>query len=583
MNAKRLLFMQTLSIFPIVGILLIYTQGLVYVIVALILLLLLAVNLYRYKKNTPLLNYPLLIILMLSFFFYAFYNLGTTEVPQTFTTLKKGNSVAFDFSKPVNIDKICYYVGIDKDAYFTLEEFKKEKWKKFYTYEKSFPFSFRWKCIEHELQASKIRLNVTKSQMMLNEIRFLKKDETIEHQSTVKNINDESQFGIDESYYSGMFFDEIYFGRTAYEILNKQTVYENTHPYLGKLLIIPGIKLFGMTPFGWRFTNALFAGILIFMAYYFALQMFREKEYAFVSAFLMTYSFMHLAQARIGLIDTFGVLFVFISYFYLYRFIIKQKLSLLLLSGLFYGLAAAVKWSSVFAALGFIFIALYLLISGYALQKRFSGIKLLLYGILSYAILAPVVYAVSFYDIYLQTASLQSIIDYNFGMYDYHSRLQATHDYSSSWWSWPLNLIPMGYYKLQEHGLLSSINAFGNPAIFWLGIVAILYLVFVIIKRATLEAWFILLAFLGLYLPYIFVGRLMFIYHFYYAVPFLMLAIVYMFKDGMEKSIYMRKFYLPYLFIVAGLFVAFYPVLSGYAVNQMYVDYVLRWLPKWWF
>ena len=585
MNSNRLqLSMHMLTILPIVVFLFIYAEGMSYTIVAILLLGILFINCYRYIKNTSLFEYPILALLITSFFLYAFYGLGTTQTPQTFKILKENSSVTlFEFSEAVDIDKVCYYVGIDKNVNFTLEAMQKEHWNKFYTYEKSYPYSFRWKCVKYTLNADKILLRITKNQMMLNEIRFLSHEKIIPFKTQTKYLNDESEMKIDTSYYTGMFFDEIYFGRTAYEIMHNMDIYENTHPYLGKLLIIPGIKIFGMTPFGWRFMNVLFAGLLIFMAYYFALHLFKERVYAFNTAFLTTYSFMHLAQARIGLIDTFGVLFVFISYFYLYRFIIKQQLSRLLISGVFYGLAAAVKWSAVFSAIGFMLIAVYLLLTKYPLQKRFSGVKLLLYGLLSYGVVAFGVYALSFIDIYAKTGSLQSVINYNTNMYHYHSTLQATHPYSSSWWSWPLDLKPMGYYKDIKDGVLSSINAFGNPAIFWMGIVAILYLVFVMFKNRTLEAAFILLAFLGLYLPYIFIGRLMFIYHFYYAVPFLILAIVYMLKDTIQKFSFVEKYYGVYLLLVAGLFLVFYPVLSGYPIDNTYVSQWLKWFSTWWF
>lgn len=576
--------MQILVILPVVCFLFLFAQGIAYKGAAFLLLLLLFVNGYRYIRDLRMFQYPVLALLVGSFLLYAFYGLGAIRTPQTFQTIKESNSVAlFDFSKQVKIDKICYYVGIDKNVNFVLEAMQKNRWKQFYTYEKSFPFSFRWKCINRPIETSKILLRVTKNEMMLNEIRFIYQDKPLFYKSSVNFVNDEPKAKIDTSYYSGMFFDEIYFGRTAYEIMRNKNVYENTHPYLGKLLMIPGIKLFGMSPFGWRFMNVIFAGILIFMAYYFALHLFREKIYAFSAAYLMTYSFMHLAQSRIGLIDTFGVLFVFISYFYLYRFIVKQQLSRLLVSGVFFGLAAAVKWSAMFASVGFVLIALYLFLSRYPLQKRFSGVKLLLYGLLSYGVVALGVYSLTFFDIYAQTGSLQSIINYNTNMYHYHSTLQATHPYSSDWWSWPLDMKPMGYYKQVEQGLLSSINVFGNPAVFWVGIIAILYLLFVSIKRATLEAWFILLAFLGLYLPYIFVGRLMFIYHFYYAVPFMMLAIVYMIRDGAQKIPLLQSLNMFYLAVVAGLFLVFYPVLSGYGVDQSYVSDWLKWFATWWF
>ena len=585
MQNKNVVFLiQILSVLPAVIFLSVYTEGIFYSLLIFLLTLLLMVNGYKYIKKQSLLNYPLVFLLMTSFYLYAFYGLGSTQTPQTFHTLKDGQSVTlFNFEKPVQVDKICYYVGIDKNVNFTLETRTKNDWKKFYSYEKSYPYSFRWRCINKKLNTSKILWRITKNEMMLNEVQFSFKDKTIPYKTSKKYLNDEATLSVDTSYYSGMFFDEIYFGRTAYEIMHDINVYENTHPYLGKHLIAPGIKLFGMTPFGWRFMNVLFAGLLILMAYYFGLHLFKKSEYGFISAFLMTYSFMHLAQARVGLIDTFGVLFVFISYFYLYRFIVSQQLSRLWISGVFFGLAAAVKWSAVFAALGFTLIAVYLLLSRYPLEKRFRGYRLLIYGALSYGVVAFTVYAFSFFDIYGHTHNLQSIINYNTNMYNYHSTLQATHPYSSPWWSWPLDMKPMGYYKQVKEGMLSSINAFGNPAIFWMGILAIGYLFFASVVRKKLEATFILLAFLGLYLPYVLVGRLMFIYHFYYAVPFLILAIVYMFKDAMERFKFMGYFLAVYLVVVAGLFLAFYPVLSGYEIEQSYVTQWLKWFSIWWF
>lgn len=195
---------------------------------------------------------------------------------------------------------------------------------------------------------------------------------------------------------------------------------------------------------------------------------------------------------------------------------------------------SAVKWSTVFAVLGFAFIAAYPLISRYLMDKRFSGYRLLLYSILSYGVVAVAVYAFSFFDIYLQKGSFQKILDYKFNMFNYHTEVASAHLYGSAWWTWLADYRPMCYYREQGSGMRSSITAFGNPAIFWMGIPALFYLAYSMFKKRTIEASFILLAFLGMYLPYAVVGCQMFIYHFYYAVPFMMLAIVYMLKDAMK-------------------------------------------------
>ena len=61
---------------------------------------------------------------------------------------------------------------------------------------------------------------------------------------------------------NSMYFDEIYHGRTGYELLHAMPVYETTHPPLGKDFIMIGIAIFGMTGFGWRFSGTLF-GVLL--------------------------------------------------------------------------------------------------------------------------------------------------------------------------------------------------------------------------------------------------------------------------------------------------------------------------------
>ncbi len=71
---------------------------------------------------------------------------------------------------------------------------------------------------------------------------------------------------------------KIYFGRTAYEILHKLQIYETTHPFLGKALISYGVKLFGMTPFGWRVIDVIFGTLIIIALYYLALLYLRRRD-----------------------------------------------------------------------------------------------------------------------------------------------------------------------------------------------------------------------------------------------------------------------------------------------------------------
>ncbi len=576
-----LLPMQSFALLPPILFLFIYTQN---YWVSSLFIILLAYNFYRFFKKIPLIQYPLLPLLVFSFLIYSFYGLGNKEAPQTFETLTSNNNhVSFKFNPSQKINQFCYYSGIDNNSKFNLRYFDGESFKPLYTYDKNFPFSFSWRCKNINVNTSEIHLDLKDGSLMLGEIRFLLNDQAIKMQTDKALLNDEVSLAIDTSYLGSMFFDEIYHSRTAYEMINNLPLYDTAHPNLGKLLITPGIRAFGMTPFGWRVMNVLFGALFIIVFYYFSQALFKSELFAFSGALLITYSFMHFTQARVGLIDTFGVFFVFISCYFLYRFIIKQQFSPLILSGLFFGLAAATKWSAVFASMGFLLISGYILISKYPLIPRFHGYKLVLYGGLSYGVLALSVYLLTFSNLYLETGSLKAIYWHQLHIYNYHSMLQSTHAYSSEWWSWPLNIKPMAYYRVVKEGLFSSITVFGNPAIFWTGIVAILYLIYVVIRKATLEAVFILSLFLALYLPYAFIGRLMFIYHFYYAMPFMILAILYFWNDLIHYSSKFYSLFYIYLIIVIALFLLFYPVLSGYKVPKPYVMDYLVWFKGWWF
>jgi len=531
------------------------------------------------KKN--ILTPPFLLILIVSFLIFALNGLGNQIAPQTFEKIDKSinkKHIELKFKDNTHISRVCYYFGVNRNINFKFGYWNGNSWQKFYDYKENFPYSFRWNCINTNITTSKVGILVSKGEAFFGEIEFFDdKNRTISYTTNLKKLNDEQSIKPDKSYYSSMFFDEIYFGRTAYEILHKLQIYETTHPFLGKALISYGIKLFGMTPFGWRVIDVIFGSLIIIALYYLALIIFKEKRYSIFTATLVTYSFMHLTQARASLIDTFGVFFVILSFIYLYIFLEKQKLRYLLYSAIFFGLAGGVKWSGVFASMGYLGILIYIYLIKYPLKEEFKGYKLTLYGLFSYLIVGVLVYYLTFY-IYMDNNSFDSILKYQVDMYNYHSSLKATHPYSSEWFSWIIDYKPMCYYREIKNGLFSSITAFGNPAIFWMGLFGVFILACNSLHYKKLESGFILFAFLGLYLPYIFIGRLMFIYHFYYAVPFLILAVTYLFKNLFKSKI---LFY-GYILVIIGLFLAFYPVLSGTEVAKSYVDNYLVWFKHWW-
>jgi dolichyl-phosphate-mannose--protein O-mannosyl transferase len=101
-------------------------------------------------------------------------------------------------------------------------------------------------------------------------------------------------------------------------------------------------------------------------------------------------------------------------------------------------------------------------------------------------------------------------------------------------------------------------------------------------KGWDIPAIFIVVVFFFCWLPYIFVGRAAYIYHFYSSVPLLCLATAY-FVNKYWSTRLGKVAAIAIFAAVVALFVLFYPVISGAPVDPKYVDNYLKWLPGWYF
>ena len=176
--------------------------------------------------------------------------------------------------------------------------------------------------------------------------------------------------------------------------------------------------------------------------------------------------------------------------------------------------------------------------------------------------------------------SIKGIIHQAVEMYKYHSTLTERHAFESTWYQWPIMYKPVWYYVGYYGGnLKGTIVGIGNPIIWWFGILASLYvLIKTIIKRES-HNFFILVFILCTFVPYIFIGRAMFMYHYFPTLPFIMLAIVSLVKWITEK-IKSNSFYIFYVALVIVIFFVFYPIVSGMITTSDYIN-ALKWLSSW--
>jgi dolichyl-phosphate-mannose--protein O-mannosyl transferase len=132
---------------------------------------------------------------------------------------------------------------------------------------------------------------------------------------------------------------------------------------------------------------------------------------------------------------------------------------------------------------------------------------------------------------------------------------------------------------------------FGNPAVWWVGFAAILSLTCVVVFKAVVElrkhqvpvfevsAVFLSVVFFAQWLPYAFISRGLFIYHYYVSVPIVCLASAYFISKYWKYNL-VKLVAIAYFVTVVALFVLFYPVISGVPVSTVTSE-SLRWFNQW--
>lgn len=219
----------------------------------------------------------------------------------------------------------------------------------------------------------------------------------------------------------------------------------------------------------------------------------------------------------------------------------------------------------------------------YLLKKNQELWKLFASCFVFFIVIPCVIYIlcyVLFPNVYGYQNGISGIFEQIKNMYDYHAGLLEGHDFSSKWYTWPIMIKPVWYYVGYYGGnIKSTIVGIGNPAIWWFGLLAMFYALAAAIMKRKKEILFILVFIACCFLPYAFIGRVMFMYHYFPALPFIMLVIVAFMKWIMEK-VKNDSIYIFYIALVILMFFIFYPVVSGMLTTSDYID-SLKWLSSW--
>ncbi|MFI5934645.1 dolichyl-phosphate-mannose--protein mannosyltransferase [Actinoplanes sp. NPDC051494] len=448
----------------------------------------------------------------------------------------------------------------------------------------------------------------------------------------------------------GYVFDEVYYPTDAWDMLQHGVEWDEkidgaayvVHPPLGKWLIALGEKAFGNNELGWRFPTAIAGILMVLILIRVAYRLFHSIVLAGAAGMLLTLDGFQLVLSRTSLLDIFLGLFVLMTFAALlldrdhYRRRLLRGLEQgrtprivpwwLLVAGAVLGLACGVKWSALF------FLPFFAALSiDWRVQARRSAgtprpllaglARDLGWGLLS-VVLTLVFYLATWAGWFMTgtgyfrhyreangmseppvLGALLNLMHYHHEAYSFHSGLTSRHPYQSWPWQWLLLGRPVNLYWPAASGCgapscVRQILLLGTPLLWWSFLPALAALVWFGIARRDWRAGAIGTGVAAGLLPWFYYavadGRTMFAFYALPALPFLVLAVVYVLgaimtpPEGIAEGAARTDRQLigtvvagAYVLLVALCFAWFHPVFVGQLIP--YEDWSSRmWLGSRW-
>jgi dolichyl-phosphate-mannose-protein mannosyltransferase len=533
-----------------------------------------------------------LAVLIVVYSLVAFYNLGEASAPQTYTVIDSAeNAVVFALDQQP--ETVVLYAPVnDSSKYIGITIMGSSDgvtWQRIFdTDDDANDYTAAMIWYRYTLQSTpstryiKIMKHAAANRLVLAETAFYNaQGEKIDAQPLTEGaarlLDEPDTLRTTYDRMTSAYFDESYFPASALEMQDGLAVAEMDHPPVGRLIIGIGMNLWGRNPFGFRFMQVI-AGILMLPLLYFAgRSLFKSPRWAFLATAFLAVDFMHYTQTRIGTLDAFLVLFILGMYafmvFYHYSRHQGWRRVFLLLSGICAGCAIGTKWSGLYACAGLAILFFYWLFKGMrrgdAILRK-TLLKDCIWCLFCFVALPCGIYYLSYIP-YARTLGnsdiLQVIIQHSQTMLAYHTGNATNyhHPYSSEWWTWFVALKPVFYYyKAPPESVY--LYATGNPLIWGFGLVGVLFALENGITRKDETGIFIALGYFSQLIPWFFVTRDTFLYHYFPMVPFLMLGVVYLFQNTCNTQLlrpWKERFIIAFAALAGAEFWIAFPFIYG--------------------
>ena len=335
-------------------------------------------------------------------------------------------------------------------------------------------------------------------------------------------IADEGYYATDAANYLG--------GGVSYVPAPFATIPEEStwmHPPLGKELIALGVGPLGPTPLGWRLPSAVAGVAGVLLIYLLALTLWRSVAWAGLASFLVAVDGLHVVLSRLAMLDVFLALFVTAGFLFVARELSPDRRTgaawsarfggpEVLLAGVMFGCAVAVKWSGAFP----------LVLAGGILAANRRPIRAIA---VSFVAVPLLVYVASYVPFWITHGpDVVAFVRLQGHMLARQLGTTSPNPLASSPLSWPPMLEPLVAYPSSigpiDPGAV-RIVAVGNPALWWGFLTAVPLVVWSALRRADRAARLALLGYLSLWAPWLLFGRTEYLYYMTPAVPFMAIGL----------------------------------------------------------
>jgi len=341
----------------------------------------------------------------------------------------------------------------------------------------------------------------------------------------------------DETYYVGDAYGILRHGVEINHVKNMNTLLAQgktnilaqggelvVHPPMGKIIMAGGQWLFGLTPFGWRFSVALVGTLAILMTARIARRMTRSTLLGCVAGLLLAVDGLEFVMSRTALLDIFVMFWVLAAFGCLVidrdytRARIAEAAATAaadeagpnigvrwwrVLAGVCLGLAVASKWNGIwylptFGVLALIWDLTARRAAGYTAALRGVVRRDLVWMPISFVVVPVAAYLASWSGWFASPygydrnwaalhgnhtpiwSALDSLYQYNHYMLQFGLGLTTGHPYKSQPWKWLLVTRPVSFYYQPSTGVCGAKNcsqevlAIGTPFIWYLSIPVLL-------------------------------------------------------------------------------------------------------------